>query len=205
MRVYRCIKLQEVINKYKNESSKKIENDNLNTHKYNKNQEYIHFFKYYDFAKYYFELGKDGSYDNKNNNYILFMVANIPNEILEKYKGFGFYSLGNEEMIIPEYAIPINEFNPNFIVDITDKPIGFYSRLNEKNEYEKYLEIVRRLKTTKDIKNIVPDLEKLIDLGIDNRSELEINEDINNQLLNINFQNFDDEIEELKTRNKWGI
>lgn len=43
---------------------------------------------------------------------------------------------------------------------------------------------------------------KLIDLEIDDRSELEINEDINNQLLNINFQNFDDEIEELKTRNK---
>ena len=32
MRVYRCIKLQEVINKYKNENNKKIENSDLNTH-----------------------------------------------------------------------------------------------------------------------------------------------------------------------------
>ena len=34
MRVYRCIKLQEVINKYKNENNKKIENPALNTHIY---------------------------------------------------------------------------------------------------------------------------------------------------------------------------
>ena len=29
MRVYRCIKLQEVINKYKSESNEKLENDNM--------------------------------------------------------------------------------------------------------------------------------------------------------------------------------
>ena len=200
MRVYRCIRLQEIINKYKNKSNRKIENNDLNTHKYNENQEYIHFFKYYDFAKYYFELGKDGNYEEKNSNFVLFMIANIPNEILEKHKGFGFYELDKEEIIMPEYAIPIDEFNSNFIVHITEKPVRFYSRANEENEYEKYLEIVRRLKKTKDIKNIVTDLEKINDLEIDDINEDEISEDIKKKLLNINFQNDDDEIEDLNIK-----
>lgn len=37
------------------------------------------FFSYYDFAKYYYELGKNGMYGQPNAQCILFMVANIPN------------------------------------------------------------------------------------------------------------------------------
>ena len=43
------------------------------------------FFKYNNFANYYFDSKKEG-YDKENDNFILFMTANIPNEILEKYK-----------------------------------------------------------------------------------------------------------------------
>lgn len=134
MRVYRCIKLQEVINKYKNESNEKIKTPNLNTHMYYDDKEYIHFFRYYEFAEYYFNLNKDGSYDRVNDNYILFMVANIPDEILIKYKGFGFYELNNEETIIPEYAIPTELFKSEYIVNITNKLMGFYMRRNEDEE-----------------------------------------------------------------------
>ena len=89
----------------------------LNTHIYNPEDEYIHFFRYLDFAKYYFELGKEGSYEEENENYVLFMVANIPNSILSKYLGYGFYNYSdnvfnfkNNKIPIPEYAIPVDEF-----------------------------------------------------------------------------------------------
>ena len=50
----------------------------------------------------------------------------IPKEILEKYKGFGFYDLDYEEVIMPEYAIPIEEFITDYIVDITDNNVSLY-------------------------------------------------------------------------------
>lgn len=114
IRVYRCIKLQEVINKYKNENNKIFDNNSLNTHQYQKNKEYIHFFRYDEFARCYFYLGKDGNYDFPNDRYILYMTANIPKEILDKSLGYGFYKVNVEDVIIPEYAIPV-EINTNAI------------------------------------------------------------------------------------------
>lgn len=209
MRVYRCIKLQEVINKYKNVKNKKISNYDLNTHIYEKDKEYIHFFRYEEFARYYFNLGKDGSYDKINDNYILFMTANIPKEILEKYKGYGLYSLNHDEIVIPEYAIPTEEFIADYIVDITDKPFGLIKRKNENEEYMKYLELIKNLKqTTNDVKSIAAelikiDLDKLIGIEIDNRSEKEIEEEANILLLNMDIQtNNDAEIEMLEIKRK---
>lgn len=209
MRVYRCIKLQEVINKYKNVKNKKISNYDLNTHIYEKDKEYIHFFRYEEFARYYFNLGKDGSYDKINDNYILFMTANIPKEILEKYKGYGFYSLNHDEIVIPEYAIPTEEFIADYIVDITDKPFGFIKRKNENEEYMKYLELIKNLKqTTNDVKSIAAelikiDLDKLIGIEIDNRSEKEIEEETNILLLNMDIQASNDaEIEMIEIKRK---
>lgn len=183
MRVYRGIKLQEVINMYKNESNERINNSSLNTHIYMDDKEYIHFFRYYEFAEYYFNLKKDGSYDRVNDNYILFMIANIPDEILKKYQGFGFYQLNNEDTFMPEYAIPTDLFKPEYIVNITNKPMGFYMRRNEDDEYRKYLELIRNLKQSgKNLKSIASDLlkvdlEELIDVKVDKRSEKEVEED----------------------------
>lgn len=209
MRVYRCIKLQEVINKYKNEKNKKLNNCNLNTHIYEVGKDYIHFFRYEDFARYYFNLGKEGSYNEQNGNYILFMTANIPKEILEKYKGFGFYDLNHEKIIMPEYAIPIEEFITDYIVDITDKPMGFNVRKNEKEEYRRYLELIKNLRqTTRDAKSIAMDLlkfdlDKLIGVEVDNRNEKEIEEEANTFLLNMNIpESNDDEIETLEFKRK---
>lgn len=203
MRVYRCIKLQEVINKYKNKKGTKINNPNLNTHMYESGKEYIHFFKYEEFARYYFNLGKEGSYDKSNANYILFMTANIPKKILDKYKGFGFYELNQEKIIMPEYAIPIEEFDTQYIVDITDKPMGFNIRKHENEEYKRYLELIKNLKqTTNDVKSIginllKIDLDKLIGIEIDDRSENEIEKDAKLLLSSINFSRSNDD--ELKS------
>lgn len=203
MRVYRCIKLYEIISMYKNEKNKKFYNSDLNTHVYDEGKEYIHFFKYNNFANYYFDSKKEG-YDKENDNFILFMTANIPNEILEKYKGFGFYSLNGEEILMPEYAIPVEEFSSDYIVDITDKPIGLYIRKNEIEEYMEYLELIKNLKqTTKDVRSIAMDLlkfdlDKLLGIETDNRSEKEIEREFNTLLLNQNIpESNDNEIKKL--------
>ena len=203
MRVYRCIKLYEIISMYKNEKNKKFYNSDLNTHVYDEGKEYIHFFKYNNFANYYFDSKKEG-YDKENDNFILFMTANIPNEILEKYKGFGFYSLNGEEILMPEYAIPVEEFSSDYIVDITDKPIGLYIRKNETEEYMEYLELIKNLKqTTKDVRSIAMDLlkidlDKLLGIETDNRSEKEIEREFNTLLLNQNIpESNDNEIKKL--------
>lgn len=146
MRVYRCIRLQEVINKYKNKNNDVRKSpSNLNTHTYEEDEKYIHFFRYDAFAKYYFNLGKAGSYDRENDEFILYMTANIPKEILDKHFGFGFYTLNNKQTIMPEYAIPSSEFDSSFIVSMTEKPIGIDARKNETIEYSKYLELIDSL------------------------------------------------------------
>ena len=65
---------------------------------------------------------------------------------------------------------------------------------------DKQSKIEYTIARTKDIKNIVTDLEKINDLEIDDINEDEISEDIKKKLLNINFQNDDDEIEDLNIK-----
>ncbi len=179
MRVYRCITLQEVINKYTNQKNEKFDNPSLNTYNYQEGIEYVHFFRYYEFAKYYFDLNKKGSYERENDHYLLFMTANIPEEILERGKSFGFYHLGYEEIPMPEYAIPIQEFSSEYIVDITDHPMGFYERKREKEEYKRYIELIRNLKSSAmEMEQITSlllhgDFETLLGMKIDMMSEEE--------------------------------
>ena len=137
------------------------------------------------------------------------MTANIPKEILDKYKGFGFYDLNYEEIIMPEYAIPIEEFSSDYIVDITNKPMSFYIRKNENEEYMRYLQLIRNLmQTTNDVKSIAMDLlkidlEKLIGVKIDDRSEKEIAEEASSLLLNLDIPKSNDmEIQELEFKRK---
>ncbi len=207
MRVYRCIKLQEVINKYLNKRNEKFDNPTLNNHKYQEGKEYIHFFRYNEFATYYFNFGKDGSYEKENENYILFMTANIPEDILEKFSGFGFYELNGEKLPIPEYAIPIEEFSTEFIVNITNRPMGFYVRENENEEYKKYLELVSSLKNSftsmKDITDFLlnNDFECLLGISVDKRSEEELKKYSDWLLSKITFpKNNDIPIREMKRK-----
>ena len=203
MRVYRCIKLQEIINKYKNENNESFRNHSLNTHQYQKDKEYIHFFRYDEFARNYFNLGKDGNYDLPNSNYVLYMIANIPEEILNKNIGYGFYKVNREDVIMPEYAIPVEEFDSSYIVNITDKPMGLYTRKNEDEEYMVYLKLIKAMKqvnndTSKILNYLLNnDLNSLIGVQIDIRSEKEREEDSFSLLSNIDISNCNDlEIEE---------
>lgn len=206
MRVYRCIKLQEVINKYVNKKNEKFDNPTLNTHKYQEEKEYIHFFRYNEFATYYFNLGKDGSYEKENDNYILFMTANIPETILEKFSGFGFYELNGEKIPIPEYAIPIEEFLPDYIVNITNIPQGFYTRESEEKEYKKYKQLIRNLKNTNNnMEDIIDylssnDLETLLGIIVDKRNEEELKKYSDLLLSQIDFPEIDDPIQEIKRK-----
>lgn len=202
MRVYRCIKFQEVINKYKNQKNRIINNNKLNMHKYKENTEYIHFFRYEAFAIYYFGLHQSKSLNVLKSDFLLFMLANIPEHILNKYLSFGFYTYKGKEILIPEYAIPTEEFLPEYVVDMTTYP-GGNSRENEKEEFEKYIELVEKLKSSgMSIKEIASffltnNFEEMLEIKIDKRSEEEIEYDWNLLLSKMSFPKNDDiEIEE---------
>ena len=155
MRVYRCITAREIFNKYKRNTAIPKSNSTLNTHIYDSRNEYVHFFRYLDFAKYYYELGKDGNYEISNENYVLFMVANIPNHILNRYLGYGFYQYSdsnfnfeNNTIPIPEYAIPVTEFKEDYIIYMNNQECFFplYSRgITEHQEFKRYLELINKL------------------------------------------------------------
>ncbi len=155
MRVYRCITAREILNKYKEITTIPKSNSTLNTHTYDSRNEYVHFFRYLDFAKYYYKLGKDGNYEKSNENYVLFMVANIPNHILDRYLGYGFYQysdntfdFGSNTIPIPEYAIPVTEFKKDYIIYMNNHECSFplYSRgITEHQEFKRYLELINKL------------------------------------------------------------
>ena len=216
MRVYRCVTAREILNKYKKNTNRKKNNLTLNTHIYNPEDEYIHFFRYLDFAKYYFELGKEGSYEEENENYVLFMVVNIPNSILSKYLGFGFYNYSdnvfnfkNNKIPIPEYAIPVNEFTEEYIVYMNNQESIFslYSRgINEHQEFEKYLELVQKLHPDKFSCQEIADfltknnLCELLGVKDDDKSELDLEKEAENKLSLMQFPKDNDiEIEDIGT------
>ncbi len=216
MRVYRCVTAREILNKYKKNTNRKKNNLTLNTHIYNPEDEYIHFFRYLDFAKYYFELGKEGSYEEENENYVLFMVANIPNSILSKYLGYGFYNYSdnvfnfkNNKIPIPEYAIPVSEFKEDYIIYMNNQESIFslYSRgINEHQEFEKYLELVQKLHPDKfscqEIANFLTknNLCELLGVKDDDKSELDLEKEAENKLSLMQFPKDNDiEIEDIDT------
>ena len=83
-----------------------------NTHRYKKGVKYMHFFdKKEDAITIYREFGKAKQY---------FCTYSIPNKILRKYVGKGFYiPIGYDDYTtIKEYAIPSAEFDTSWIVSI---------------------------------------------------------------------------------------
>ena len=76
------------------------------------------------------------------------MCANIPNEILDKYLGYGIYNsvnikVSNDGYIpIPEYAIPKDLFKSEYVVEVNDK-INYKYENDE--EYYKYLRLLDEL------------------------------------------------------------
>ena len=82
----------------------------LNTHKYDATETYLHFFKELDNVIYLGEL-KD--------HYLCYY--DIPEDLLEQYKGIGFYrelNLFMRNCDLVEYAIPSKLLNREYIVGI---------------------------------------------------------------------------------------
>lgn len=139
MRVYRIISAREITNMYKGSNERTAVIQGENTHKYELSSSYIHFFRYYESAEYFFK--RDCMSMNCLDEYIVYMIANIPNEILRKRIGYGFYNLDEKPFScyyipIPEYAIKQEEMRPEYIVEINN--FVKYEYQNSNGEYEKY-------------------------------------------------------------------
>lgn len=199
MRVYRCITLQEVINKYKNKKMDINSNNKCNTYSYQPNKEYIHFFRYEEFAIYYFNLKKSGCLEILKDDFIFFMVANIPENILKKNLSFGFYTFKGKEIAMPEYAIPLEEFLPEYVVDMTTYPRGDYGRRDEEEEFNKYIALFNELRarsmSTQKIANFLLEnnFEELLEIEIDKRTEEEYSKETDGLISSISFLNCNDE------------
>lgn len=109
----------------------------FNTFNYDKDKRYIHFFRYKSFIQQFFDA------DNSEG---IILSADIPDELLDKYKGFGFYIIENQEIPIPEYAIPLEEFNEDYIVGVK-KGLEVNVEHEDFNEYKRYLETIKTLKS----------------------------------------------------------
>ncbi|MBP3634922.1 MAG: hypothetical protein J6J17_00485 [Bacilli bacterium] len=116
---------------------KKLQSNLFNTFNYDKGKEYIHFFRYKSFIQQFF--------DDDNGESII-LSADIPDELLEKCKGFGFYIIENQEMPIPEYAVPLEEFNENCVIGV-EKIQEANIEFEDLNQYKKYLETIKKLKS----------------------------------------------------------
>ena len=96
-----------------------------NTHIYNKNKKYMHFFLKQKSLNYFYNLP----------NYNYECTFNIPISILIRHKGYGFYPSKNESenrgydsisKKVCEFAIPAEMFNSKWLVS--------YKKVERKNE-----------------------------------------------------------------------
>lgn len=182
MRVYRIISAREITNMYKGLEERTAVVCGENTHRYEKGKSYIHFFRYYESAEYYFKRYRVSM--NSIDEYVLYMTANIPNDILRNRLGYGFYELDQEpfdafDIPIPEYALKQEEMKPEYIVEINNFVKHEYKNLN--GEYQKYLELMKVLAEQYhyDFHQVAKYLEacslpELLGVEEDNRTEDEI-------------------------------
>ena len=91
---------------------KKSYNDGFNTHDYNPNIGYLHFFHFYEGALEYISGIPSMGWDDQ-----CFIASyNIPEELLSQYGGFGLYPESRHPNIpVLEYAIPFSELRNHFI------------------------------------------------------------------------------------------
>lgn len=113
---------------------KKSFNDGFNTHKYAKDKRYIHFFHYYEGAMEYVSGIPSMGWDGR-----CFIGAyDIPDELLDKYRGFGIYPESiHPEVPLLEYAIPVDELDSKFIVG---EPKEYNLRDDYSEEYLRYMQ-----------------------------------------------------------------
>ncbi len=192
MRVYRIISAREITNVYKGIDERRAVVCGENTHRYEKGTSYIHFFRYYESAEYYFKKYRVSM--NHIDEYIAYMTANIPNDILRQRMGYGFYDIGETfsyyNIPIPEYAIKQEEMDPKYIVEVNSFVKHEYK--NQNGEYQKYLKLMKKLSKqySYDFSKIVEylescNLEELLGVKDDDRTEDEMFSDHLKQLSKI--------------------
>ena len=74
LHIYRCITQQEVLNKFKNVDKELKTIRGANTHTYQKDLSYIHFFRYKKFAQYYFNTNSSFFKERKSSGFYHFFT-----------------------------------------------------------------------------------------------------------------------------------
>ena len=111
----------------------KSHNDGMNTHNYQKGINYLHFFHFYEDVIQYISNMPSCYYGG--GCYIA--TYNIPDEILQKFIGFGFYPEHLHSLIpVLEYAIPYSELKNEFI---DGRTIQYHYDSTKSDEYKKYI------------------------------------------------------------------
>lgn len=117
MLVYRLCKEEEVKEILKSKKFKNVGkcfkiNDRNNTHKYIENRKYLHFFD---------QIVNLFHFDTCQEYYIC--TYDIPNELLAKYKGIGYYldcfNCRTHEQVV-EYAIPSNYMSFDYLLKVEE-------------------------------------------------------------------------------------
>lgn len=130
MKIYRCCGDEE-LNAYKN-GTKWIKEygQGTNTFNYSANDKCIHFFLFAESMYHYKENVK-----SRFTKY--FIECDMPFETLKKYYGYGYYErvIPGYYAPIPEFAIPIEEFDINCISNISSEPKEEWLR---PKDWEKY-------------------------------------------------------------------
>ena len=127
MKVYRLCKEDEYIKIISNKNFKSIgkkfqNNSKLNNHIYEEDKLYIHFFKNFD-SIFYLNTNK--------NKYIC--IYSIPDKLLEKYKGTGFY-LDRENFRNLENV-------DEYFIENSKKKFNYLDKIYKINNYIDYLDI----------------------------------------------------------------
>lgn len=128
MIVYRICKKEEIQEIFRDNSFTNVGSyscdSNLNTHHYDKNNKYLHFF-----------LNKDSIFYLRTLKDRYICVYDMPEDILEQYKGIGYYwdyiNYKNLNEVI-EYAVEISNIKMAYL-----KQIGY---IKQDLDYEDFLE-----------------------------------------------------------------
>lgn len=130
MKIYRCCGDEELA-AYKN-SQKILKETGFGTNTFNYGDgKFIHFFLFAE-GMYHYKKHKNSRHTKH------FIECDIPFEILKKYYGYGWYEgiIPGYYVPLPEFAIPIEEFNPKYISGISDEVVEDWLRNDDWVQYK---------------------------------------------------------------------
>lgn len=134
MKAYRCCSSNEICHYLNKEKCSLSGCVGTNTFNYDKDTDYIHFFYFPENCAYY---TKRRSYRVSN-----IIICDVPDELLKKYLGYGYYDgiCGGRYIPFPEFAIPLDEFSIDYIKRIIE-PNSIQREFNE-SRFQEYLEMI---------------------------------------------------------------